>query len=68
MRSTKHEIEMIQCNRQTTHLGTNTVTVVKHGLFFQFDSSLAKKKMQYLWNFVVNYINCFITNTSLNTK
>lgn len=24
--------------------------------------------MQYLWNFVVNYINCFITNTSLNTK
>lgn len=32
MQSTKHEIEMIQCNRQTTHLGTNTV--VKHGFIF----------------------------------
>lgn len=28
----KVQIEMIQCNRQTTHLGTNTV--VKHGFIF----------------------------------
>lgn len=41
MQSTKHEIEMIQCNRQTTHLGTNTV--VKHGFIFSVWLFIGKK-------------------------
>lgn len=45
MQSRKHEIETIQCNRQTTHLGTNTIA--KQSLFFQFDFQLAKTKLQY---------------------
>lgn len=41
MQSTKHETETIQCNKQTKHLGTNTM--VKQTLFCQFDSQSAKK-------------------------
>lgn len=41
MQSTKHETETIQCNKQTKHLGTNTI--VKQTLFCQFDSQSAKK-------------------------